>query len=176
MPVAFESIKVWPHIATATAEPAQSIAKGVLKGVRGLSAHLVLVGAGQKPMLEAKNILLIASDQNAQTLTEKNGPYTRMVWKPEFCSLNDAAAAQLFPPVTLDESAVIPSLNNLALYQLAHFRATNPQIFQNGTQVRAFHSVPKRSACLWHYGTVSMLWKSRPRHRTNNLEHFSHFD
>ena len=151
MPVAFESIQVWPHIATATVEPAHSIAKGALKGVRGLSANLVLVGTGQKPILEAKDMLLIASDQNVQTLTEKNGPYTRMVWKPEFRSLNDASVARLFPPVTLDDSAVIPSLNNLALHQLAHFRATNPQIFQNGTQVRAFHYSFRRSACLSHY-------------------------
>ena len=142
MPVAFESIKIWPHTAAATTQPAHSIAKGALKGVRGLSVDLVLLGDGHNPMLEAKNILLIASDQNAQTLTEKNGPYTRMVWKPEFSSLNNAAVAQLFPPVTLDDSAVIPSLNNLALHQLAHFRATNPRLFQNGTQVRCISSSP----------------------------------
>lgn len=155
MPVAFESIKVWPHVASATTEPPQTIAKGALKGVRGLSADLVLVGVDQKPMLEAKNVLLIASDQNAQTLTEKNGPYTRMVWKPEFSSLNDAAAAQLFPPVALDDSAVIPSLNVLALHQLAHFRATNPRVFRKGTQVRAFHSISCQFAWFLHYDTVS---------------------
>ncbi len=135
MPVVFESIKIWPHVATSTSEPAKSIAKGMLKGVRGLTADLVLVGAGQKPMLEAKNILLIASEQNAQTLTEKNGPYSRMVWKPEFDSLDQAAVSQLYPPATLDGGAIIPLLNNLALHQLAQFRATNPQIFRSGSGV-----------------------------------------
>ncbi|KAL8783267.1 MAG: hypothetical protein Q9213_004743 [Squamulea squamosa] len=134
MPVAFESIKVWPQVAKATTGFARSIAKGAMKGVRGLSADLVLLGEGQKPMLEAKNILLIASDQTARTLSEKNGPYTRIVWKPEFDSLDDAAAAQLFPPVILDDDAVIPSLNSLALHQLAQFRATNPVVFEKGSQ------------------------------------------
>lgn len=138
MPVAFESIKVWPQIAKATIDSARSIAKGTLKGVRGLAADLILVGEGRKPMLEAKNLLLIASEQNARTLSEKNGPYTRIVWKPEFDSLSDAAVAQLFPPVTLDDDAIIPSLNSLALHHLAQFRATSPRTFEEGSRVRVF--------------------------------------
>ncbi|KAL8669472.1 MAG: hypothetical protein Q9168_005934, partial [Polycauliona sp. 1 TL-2023] len=135
MPVAFESIKVWPHVALITSESAKSITKGVLKGVRGLAADLVLVGDGEKPMFEVKNALFIASDQNVQIFKEKSGPYARMVWKPEFNALDDGAVAQLYPPIALDDSAVIPSLNDLALHQLIQFRATNSHIFKLGSQV-----------------------------------------
>ncbi|KAI4256798.1 MAG: hypothetical protein LQ352_001923 [Teloschistes flavicans] len=135
MPVAFESIKFWPRVASTTTEVASSIAKGTLKGVRGLSADLVLVGADQRQILEAKNILLIASDQNTQSLPQRNGAYTRMIWKPEFDGLDDAAVMHLYPPIPLDDNAVIPSLNNLALHQLAQFRSMNPHIFEKGTEI-----------------------------------------
>lgn len=135
MPVAMESIKVWPKAANATNEPAHSIAKGALKGIRGLSADLTLIGAEEMTILEAKNILLIASDQSSQTSTPNNGPYTRMVWKPEFSALDDAKVAALYPPVVLDESGVIPSLNNLALHQIVQFKQTHSEIFTNGSEI-----------------------------------------
>lgn len=135
MPVAFESIKVWPRTASATTERALSIAKGALRGVRGLSADLVLMGAQQKPILQARNILLIASDQNVQSRSIKNSPYTRMVWKPEFDSLNETAIASLYSPVVLDGSGVMPSLNHLALHQLIHFRATDAEFFDTGSEI-----------------------------------------
>ena len=135
MPVTMESIKVWPKVARATNEPALSVAKGALKGIRGLSADLVLVGAQGETILEAKNILLIASDQNTQTLTTKNSPYTRMVWKPQFSALDNAKIAELYPPVVLDKSSVIPSLNNLALHQIIHFKQTHQDIFTGGSEI-----------------------------------------
>ncbi len=135
MPTAFESIKVWPAAARATVESAHSVSKATLKGVRGLSADLVLLGANKKMILEAKNIFLIASDQTAPAMTNKPSPYTRMIWKPEFDCLNDESIVKLYPPVVVDDGAIIPSLNNLALHQLIHFRGTNPEFFKTGSSV-----------------------------------------
>lgn len=135
MPVSFQTVKVWPKSARITGGSAQSISKGVLKGVRALSAGVLLLGAQQKPILEANNILLISSDQNLQIFTDKTDPYTRMVWKPEFSSLDDATVTALYPPICLDENAIIPSLNHLALHQLIHFRKTNPEIFKAGSKI-----------------------------------------
>ncbi|PQE21953.1 polyketide synthase protein [Rutstroemia sp. NJR-2017a WRK4] len=135
MPVGIGSIKIWPAAARSTVKPAQCIAEGALKGVRALLADLTLLGDDENKFLEAKDILLIASDQSSKTLNEKDSPYARMVWKPQFDRLNDDAVAKLYPTITLDDSAVIPSLNLLALYQLTHFRATNPDIFKKGSDV-----------------------------------------
>ena len=133
MPVAMESVKIWPKAAHVTNEPALSIAKGALKGIRGLSANSTIVGAQDTTILEAKSLLLIASDQATQTTSPSDGPYTRIVWKPEFSALDDATVAALYPPVVLDQNGVIPLLNNLALYQIVHFKKTCPKIFAAGS-------------------------------------------
>lgn len=134
MPTAFESIRVWPKVASASRGSAASYAGATLKGVRGLSSDVVLLGAENQRMLEAKNIFLIASDQSAPKLIDNPAPYTRMVWKPSFDALTTATMEQMYPPKVLSDDAVIPSLNHLALHHLIHFRATYPDIFAKGSE------------------------------------------
>ncbi|KAI0401422.1 hypothetical protein F4802DRAFT_601014 [Xylaria palmicola] len=133
MPTAFESVKVWPKVAAQSRTSAGSYASAALKGIRGLSADVVLRGHGDQTMLEATNIFLTASDQSAPKLIEESSPYTRIVWKPDIDALTSATVAQLYPPVILDDNAVIPSLNHLALHQLIHFKATHADVFQKGS-------------------------------------------
>jgi hypothetical protein len=140
MPVGFETLNVWPHNPILEDGTTNTIAKGYLKGVRGLSADLTICGSDELPFLSARNVFFIASDQTAQVIDNKNGPYTRMVWKPQFSQLDDSKIANLHPPVTLEDNAVIPSLNNLALHQLIHFKATNALIFKNGSQVSSVNA------------------------------------
>ncbi|KAI1356404.1 hypothetical protein F5Y01DRAFT_309815 [Xylaria sp. FL0043] len=134
MPTAFESVVVWPKVAAQSHTLADSYATATLKGVRGLSANVVLRGQGDQTMLEAINIFLTAADQSAPKLIEESSPYTRIVWKPDIDSLTAATIAQLYPPVVLDDNAVIPSLNHLALHQLIHFKATHADVFQKGSR------------------------------------------
>lgn len=135
MPVTIGRIKLWTKTAKISREPAQCIAKGALRGVRGLFADLTLLGNEQRPILEARDILLIASDQSTLTLSDKNSPYMRMVWRPEFNSLTDEVVSKLYPAIVLDDSGVLPSLNLLALHQLIHFQATNQEVFKHGSKV-----------------------------------------
>ena len=58
-----ESVKIWPKAAHANNESALSIAKGALKGIRGLSVDLTIVGAQDNTILELESLLLVASDQ-----------------------------------------------------------------------------------------------------------------
>ncbi|POS74346.1 polyketide synthase-5 [Diaporthe helianthi] len=136
MPTAFESVKVWPR-ATEYARgfpTAEAYAKGTLKGVRGLSSDIVLLGGPRNQrMLEATNIFLTAADQTAPKLIEDPAPYTRIVWKPEFDHLTSDMLAKMYPPLVLSDDAVIPSLNHLALHQLIHFRETHRDIFAQGS-------------------------------------------
>ncbi|KAI4212601.1 MAG: hypothetical protein LQ351_004673 [Letrouitia transgressa] len=134
MPTAFESIRVWPKVANASREFATSFAGATLKGVRGLSSDIVVLGSENQRMLEAKNIFLIASDQSAPKLIDNPAPYTRMVWKPAFDALTTATMEQMYPPKVLSDDAVIPSLNHLALHQLIQFRATHPNVFTKGSE------------------------------------------
>lgn len=134
MPTSFESVKVWPKIAKHSHTSAESYASATLKGVRGLSADVVLLGAEGQRMLEATNIFLTAADQSVPKLIEEPSPYTRIVWKPEFGHLTSHTMAQMYPPVVLSDDAVIPSLNHLALHQLIHFKATHPGVFETGSE------------------------------------------
>ncbi|KAI1419983.1 hypothetical protein F5Y12DRAFT_720070 [Xylaria sp. FL1777] len=134
MPTAFESIRVWPKVAAQSRTSADSYASATLKGIRGLSADVVLRGHGDQTMFEATRIFFTASDQSAPKLIEESSPYTRIVWKPDIDSLTSDTIAQHYPPVVLDDNAVIPSLNNLALHQLIHFKVTHADVFQRGSK------------------------------------------
>jgi len=134
MPTAFESVVVWPKIAAQSHTSADSYASAALKGIRGLSADVVLRGHHDQTILEATNIFLTAADQSAPKLIEESSPYTRIVWKPDIDSLTSDTLAQLYPPVVLDDDAVIPSLNHLALHQLIHFKVTHADVFRRGSK------------------------------------------
>ncbi len=134
MPTAFESIKIWPKIAKRSHTSARSYARATLKGVRGLSSDIVPLGAQGNRMLEATNIFLTAFDQSAPKLIDDPSPYTRIVWKPDFNYLTTNIMEQMYPPVVLSDDAVIPSLNHLALHQLIHFKVTNPDVFEKGSE------------------------------------------
>ncbi|KAH8198332.1 hypothetical protein TruAng_007487 [Truncatella angustata] len=134
MPTSFESVKVWPGVASQSNTHAESYANATLKGVRGLSADVLLLGAEGQRMFEATNIFLTASDQSAPKLIEESSPYTRMVWKPDFEYLTSQILAQLHPTVVLQDDAIIPSLNHLALHQLIHFKAVHSEVFQKGSK------------------------------------------
>lgn len=134
MPTSFESVKIWPRAAGQSHTSAEAYARATLKGVRGLSSDVFLLGAEGQRVFEASNAFLTASDQAAPKLIEESSPYTRIVWKPDFGYLNSDNLAQLFPPVVLDDDAVIPSLNHLALNQLIHFKATHPDVFEKGSE------------------------------------------
>ncbi|KAI1175676.1 hypothetical protein F4777DRAFT_598427 [Nemania sp. FL0916] len=134
MPTAMESIKVWPKVARQSQVFAKTYASAKLRGVRGLSSDIVLLGEDNGRMLEATNIFLTASDQSATSLIEESSPYTRIVWKPHFAHLTTKIMEQMYPPVVLSDDAVIPSLNHLALHQLMHFKITNRHIFEKGSE------------------------------------------
>ncbi|KAI1264396.1 hypothetical protein F5Y18DRAFT_390351 [Xylariaceae sp. FL1019] len=134
MPTSFESVKVWPKAAAKCRKSVDTYAIATLRGVRGLSAEIVFRGHSDETLLEANNVFLTASDQSEVRQIEESSPYTRMVWKPDINSLTSATVAQLYPPVILDDNAVIPSLNKLALHQLIHFKATHADVFAEGSQ------------------------------------------
>lgn len=134
MPTSFESVKIWPRAAGQSHTSAEAYARATLRGVRGLSSDVVLLGANGQRVFEATNVFLTASDQAAPKLIEDSSPYTRIVWKPDSGYLTSDTLAQMYPPVVLDDDAVIPSLNHLALIQLIHFKATHPDVFQRGSE------------------------------------------
>ncbi|KAL4941793.1 hypothetical protein BDV06DRAFT_222783 [Aspergillus oleicola] len=136
MPVSFDRIKVYPRTADGMTNCARTIAKADLVGVRGLSAQLAIVDNDQKPFIEITNALLISSDQSViQAPNTKDSPYARMVWKPDFDTLDDQALADLYPPTPLADDAIIPSLNHLALHQLIDFKASNTHTFDQGSEI-----------------------------------------
>jgi NADPH:quinone reductase-like Zn-dependent oxidoreductase/SAM-dependent methyltransferase len=133
MPTLFESVKIWPDVARKSQSSAKSYTSATLKGVRGLSADIVLMDMQGHRILEATNLFLTSSDQSAPKLIEDPAPFTRMVWKPEFDHLTTITMEQMYPPVILSNDAVIPSLNHLALHQLVQFKTTNPEVFEKGS-------------------------------------------
>lgn len=137
MPVSMRRIQIWPKAAAQQQESVHCISRGSQKGLRGLFSDITILGAedGAQPVLEATDIVLISSDQGAKSLYNKDSPYTRMVWKPQFRQLDDKAVTQLYPPIVLDAGAVLPSLNRLALHQLIHWHETCPDVFARGSSI-----------------------------------------
>lgn len=134
MPTAVDSIKVCPNMVEQGHGFTTSYASAHLKGVRGLSSDIVLLNAHRQRMLEVNNALLTASDQSALKLIENSSPYTRIIWKPDFDHLSTTNLEEMFKPVVLSDDALISSLNHLALHQLIHFKLTNQEIFEAGSQ------------------------------------------
>lgn len=124
LPVSFEHIRVWPSIQEDSGKTALSIAKGTRSGVRGLKSDLCLATENGRPILEAQNLLLLCTEHQLPISNESEGPYSRMVWKPEFDFLSTESVTALFPLLTLDDNAVIPSVIHLALLQLVQIHET----------------------------------------------------
>lgn len=125
LPVNFEHITVWPLVQEDSGKTALSFAKGTLSGVRGLYSNLYLVSESGRPILDAQNLLLLSTEPRLSLSSKSEGPYSRMVWKPAFDFLSTESATALYPLVTLDDNAVIPSVIHLALLLLVQFYDTH---------------------------------------------------
>ena len=119
--------------------PAGLVAAGVSSGVRALTVDLRMTGVDNRVLIDIENAQLLALDQGPLDLRQdaltlpQHSPYTRLVWTPDFNSLTTVAATKLYPPKVLDDSAVAPLLDNLALHQIIQFKRSHPQIFRNGS-------------------------------------------
>ena len=139
MPVSFESIAVRPHSQLDLETSALVQATGRKEGGRRLVADLWMKDASNKPLVDVRNLQLVAPDplispQDASTPPGTHLPYTRMIWKPDFDYLTSTNVAGLYPPLVLDKTSVAPQLNNLALHQLVQFYTTYPKYFENISQ------------------------------------------
>lgn len=139
LPVSFERVTVRQPCQQDLESPAQLASAGTQSGVRGLTADLRMNGASKRILVDVEKARLLASDQGPLGLQNasagpSNLPYTRLVWTPDFDFLTEAAAKKLHPPKLLDDGAVAPALNELALLQLVEFHNTHPQILRNGSE------------------------------------------
>lgn len=124
LPVNFEHITIWPLLREETGKTALSVAKGIPSGVRGLYSNLCLFTESGKLILDAQNILSLATEHRLPISSESEGPYARMVWKPAFDFLSTESMTALYPLVSLDDNAIIPSVIHLALLLLVQFHDT----------------------------------------------------
>lgn len=124
LPVNFEHITVWPLLQEDSGKTALSIAKGTPSGVRGLYSNLCMFADSGKPILDARNVLLLSTEHRLPISSESEGSYARMVWKPAFDFLSTESVTALYPLVSLDDNAVIPSVIHLALLLLVQFHET----------------------------------------------------
>ena len=139
LPVSFERVIVRRPCLEDFQVPVRLISAGSVSGVRGLTADLQMTDANDKVLVDIENAQLLASDQGSLSLPEdvftesQNLPYTRLVWSPDFDLLTTGAVMKLYPPKILDETAVAPLLNKLALLQLIAFQQNCPQLFSSGS-------------------------------------------
>ena len=115
-------------------EPAMVSATGDFRGLRGLTADLRMIGASKRSLIEIDNAQLLTTDQGPLIPTVGKMPYTRIIWRPDFDLLTTVSVMKLYPPIPLENTAVAPMLNNLALHEIVQFFAENPQLFKYGTE------------------------------------------
>lgn len=124
LPVSFEHISVRPlSVQEESRQSALSVAQGTLSGVRGLYSNFRLDSESGSPILNAQNLLLLSTDHSPPVLSEREGPYARMVWKPAFNFLSNKSVTATFPLLTLGDTAVIPSVIHLGLLLLVQFHS-----------------------------------------------------
>lgn len=131
LPVSLDRITVQQPLQVDLETPALGVSTGNLRGVRGLLLDLTVIGASKRVLVDIKGLLLLAPEQGLPNRREIKSPYARMIWKPDFDSLTNEDLRQLYPPLLLKETAIIPSLNHLALHQLVQFY-TSPELFKAG--------------------------------------------
>ncbi len=135
LPVEFKSITVLPLNRGPPNDAILAFAEGKHCGIRGLSSNLVLRTASGAPVVNIRNMLLLASERSHAIASQGQNPYARILWKPNFDLLTGATVATLYPPVVADDSAILPSLETLALHQLIQFYMASPDLFKAGSQI-----------------------------------------
>lgn len=124
LPVSFEHISIRPlSLQEESRQSALSVAQSTLSGVRALYSNFRLDSESGSPILDAQNLLLLSTDHSPPVLSEREGPYSRMVWKPAFNFLSNKSVTAIFPLFTLGDTAVIPSVIHLGLLLLVQFHS-----------------------------------------------------
>lgn len=166
LPVSFEHISVRPLLQEESGKSALSVANGTLSGVRGLYSNFKLVSASGSPILDAQNLLFLSTEHNPPVLSEREGPYTRMVWKPAFNFLSNESVTTIYPLFTLGDTAVIPSVIHLALLLLVHF-------YDKYLKIDSIHSeVPHMQQYLsWVRRTIDLAREDQYPHGKEVLEY-----
>ena len=98
-------------------------ATGALNGIRALNADLIIIDVSNNTLIEIGKATLLALDPASSTSLDdkvdpfpKKHPYQRLIWSPDPEFFTTAVAKKLYPPRNLGDTALIPKLNNLALY------------------------------------------------------------
>ena len=100
-------------------------------GIRDLVSDLFLRSPNGVPLLEITGLRFVSSDQKVSAVvTGKIDPYLRLIWKPEFDFLSTTDINRLHPPISLNESAITPALDELAFAQLTQFYVLHQDFFK----------------------------------------------
>ena len=86
-------------------------------------------------ILRAKDVLLLSSEQKNGALTRTREPFSRMIWIPDVDYLTSDLIATIHPLVIVDDMALSPRLELLALNQLVQFIIEYPEFFEADSKV-----------------------------------------
>ena len=114
----------------------QAVAKGELRGLRGSYAEVRLFGSSGRTLVgieELRSIRYDGSSQKSSSVTKsRQGPYMRLVWKPDITALSNDSARSLYPPTT-DTARVLSifkKLDQLSSYILVDFCCSKQDILE----------------------------------------------
>ncbi|KAJ8131214.1 hypothetical protein O1611_g2411 [Lasiodiplodia mahajangana] len=169
VPVHISRLYIKDSISGGSQDTAQAIALGEIRGLRGAYINqLQVLGPDGDVVLNIEKLRNISyfggSDIYHRTKRDLHSafsaPFTRVVWKPDFRSLNSRSCRVLFPPPreNLDRVMVVEKLNVLASVILA-------DIYGMFTKKNADHtSIPMPSGTTGHF----VAWVKRSVEEGNN--------
>ena len=105
VPVVVDEMSLWiPSERDNAADFGYGQASGELRGLRGAYALTELYGKSGQNLINIRQLRCVAYDgtssDDSKAVARARNPYLRLVWKPDFDSLTDEGARDLFPPTT----------------------------------------------------------------------------
>ena len=135
LPSTIRHMCIWPQRANKADKKAVATAKGVKYGTRGLRSDLVINDTRDQIILRAKDVLLLSSEQKNEESTKTREPFSRMIWIPDLDHLTSDLITKIHPLVIVDDMALSPRLEVLALNQLVQFIIVYPEFFEADSKV-----------------------------------------
>ena len=112
-----------------------TVVKSKLDGFGNLRGDAKLLDDDGSPMVQARDVVLNSLPHQFPAATLRRDEFSRVAWFADIDFLSDDSAASLFPLAPLNDVALTPRLDNLAMCQLIQFREEHGEFFETGSDV-----------------------------------------
>lgn len=130
LPCSIKYASIKPHSEQIPDKHVLVTASGCKSGTRALLSDLTIRNEEGGAVVQATDVLFVSPEENSLVMTPTRMPYSRMLWIPDIDSLTSKSIMKLHPLIYVNDSAILPKLEHLALHQVAQFHEKYPEFYQ----------------------------------------------